>query len=87
MFTKDTARLVVNFKDFDGNSIKPNDVTLTIYDEMEEVLETITENIVEVQDGYHYDYVLPEHSFTFEFKGMYNDYPVLARQFVKTKFN
>lgn len=87
MFSKDTARLVVNFKDFDGNSIKPEDVTLTIYNEMEEIVETITENIVEVIDGYYFDYVLPEHDFTFEFKGTFNEFPVLARQLVKTKFN
>lgn len=87
MFTKDTVRLVVQFKDFNGTAINPDNVKLTIYDKQEEIIEEITDEIIDLSQGnYHYDYVAPEHDFIFEFSGVYNNKSVLARQLVQTKF-
>lgn len=85
MFTKDTIRLVVAFRDFNGHTINPTDIKLTIFDADEAQLELIETNIIRDTDKYYYDYV-SQQDFTFEFSGIHNGLPVLARQFVKTKF-
>lgn len=87
MFTKDTVRLVVQFRDFVGKAIEPTNVKLTIYDNSEVLLEEITLDIIDIGNGsYQYDYVAPEHDFIYEFSGVYQNKPVLARQLVQTKF-
>lgn len=86
MYTKDTVRCHVSFKDFDGKPITPEDIILTIYDTQHEVIETITTGIVDETNGkYYYDYVADK-DFIFEFSGIYFGKPILSRQLVKTKF-
>lgn len=101
MLRGDTVRLVVEFKDFDGKTIHPENVTLKIYDTKQKLIETITDNIQ--QDGtkyyydytatdqdnnkYYYDHTAADSDFIFEFSGFYNDKIVLSRQLVKVKFN
>lgn len=87
MYTKNTVRLVVQFKDFNGKEIEVENVELTIYDLKQEILEEITEGITKKDNEYYYDFEAPEHDFIFEFKGFYFDKPILARQKVKVKFN
>lgn len=88
MYAHDTVRLVVQFRDFEGIAINPDDVKLTIYDTEQEVIEEITTGIVVGEgDSHYYDYVAPEHDFIFEFSGVYFNKPVLARQLVQVKFN
>ena len=89
MLSKDTIRLIVQFRDFNGNMIDPNDVNLKIYDLNEQLIEEIgTEKLTDnAQGNYHYDYVTPDHDFIFEFEGQYFDKPVLSRQKVSVKFN
>lgn len=87
MYTKDTVRLVVQFKDFDGNPIEVEGVKLTIYDLKQEILKEVTNGINKKDNEYYYDFEAPEHDFIFEFKGFYFDMPILARQEVKVKFN
>lgn len=87
MYSKDTARLIVSFKDFDGNAINPENVRLTVYDDKQVLTETITEGIINLSNGtYQYDYTA-DSDFIFEFSGIYFEKPVLARQLVKVKFN
>lgn len=87
MFQKDTVRLVVQFRDFVGNNIVPDNVKLTIYNTDKTVIEEITEGIIDNSNGnFHFDYVAPEHDFIFEFSGVYGNKPVLARQEIKTEF-
>ena len=87
MYKGDTVRLAVSFNDFNGNAITPDDVKLFIYDNMESIIETITEGIVDLSQGsYFYDYTANT-DFIFEFSGTHFDKPVIARQAVKVKFN
>lgn len=86
MIANDTVRLVVEFKDFNRNTIVPVDVTLKIYDKNKNLLETITDNIVQDGTKYVYDYTATDSDFIFEFSGFYNDKIVLARQLVQVKF-
>lgn len=87
MYSKDTARLIVSFKDFDGNAINPENVRLTVYDNKQVLIETITEGIFNLSNGtYQYDYTA-DSDFIFEFSGIYFGKPVLARQLVQVKFN
>lgn len=63
-------------------------VTLTIYDESEKVVKSIDSAKIK-QDGnkYFYDYTHDkEENYIFEFKGMYENLPVLCRQFVEVVF-
>jgi hypothetical protein len=85
----DTVRLLVFFKDFDGNVIVPTDVKLTIYNKEETIIETITDGIINLSQGkYQYDYTDTTGSdFIFEFSGVFNSKPVLARQEINVKFN
>lgn len=86
MIAQDTIRLNVEFKDFNGNVIQPNDVKLKIYNTKKELLETITEGIVQERTKYYYDYLATDSDFIFEFSGFYNDKAVLSRQLVTVKF-
>lgn len=83
---KDTIRLVVQFRDFDGHSVTPENVKLTIYNVKQEIVETISTNIEINNNTYFYDYVVPEHDFIYEFSGTHKGKPILARQSVNTKF-
>lgn len=88
MYTKDTVRLVVQFRDFSGNSIVPEDIKLVVYDSKQEILEKVTVGITDNGNGnYYYDYVAPDSDFIFEFSGIYNNKPVLSRQLIQVKFN
>lgn len=87
MYTKDTVRLVVQFRDFDGKSINPDDVKLTIYDLDEQVIEEITDGIIDNGQGnYHYDFITTDSDFIYEFSSFYFEKPVLAREKVQVKF-
>jgi len=87
MLKKDTVRLLVFFKDFDGKVITPTDVKLTIYNTDETILEEITDGIIDnAQGNFHYDFVAPEHNFIFEYSGVYHSKPVLARQKITVNF-
>jgi len=87
MLKNDTVRLLVFFKDFDGIVITPTDVKLTIYNTDQTIKEEITEGIIKLSQGkYHYDYIATE-SFIYEFSGLFNSLPVLARELCTVKFN
>lgn len=86
----DTVRLKVHFKSFDGDSIDPDDITLTIYNKDKNQVEQYELNDTnKINVGqYFYDYSPASElsEFIFEFKGFYNDKPILARDVVKIKF-
>ncbi|MFP3356757.1 hypothetical protein R0K17_05290 [Planococcus sp. SIMBA_143] len=87
MYKGDTVRLCVQFRDFNGNAINPEQVKLTIYDNDELFTEVITEGIIDLSQGnYFYDYTA-DSDFVFEFSGIYFGKPVIARQEVQVKFN
>lgn len=88
VFRNDTARLIVEFKDYKGGAIQPTNVTLTIYDESEHVIKTVDSTRITNEDNkYFYDYTHDkEENYIFEFKGMYENLPVLCRQFVEVVF-
>lgn len=89
MFAKDTILLSVQFRTFDGNKVTPNDVKLTIYDKQETLIEEITIGLA--TDGlgkFEYEYTDSIGSdFIFEYSGIFNEKPILARQEVNVKFN
>ena len=79
MFVKDTVRLKAEFRDFDGNLVSPDDVSLVIYDINYEIIEEI-ENITPVETGkYEYDYVLEDGATFFKFEGELDGNPVGER--------
>ncbi|MGE8004164.1 hypothetical protein [Lysinibacillus sp. NPDC093216] len=88
VFRNDTARLIVEFRDYKGNTIKPMNISLTIYDERENVIVTIESSGIKQEDNiYFYDYTHSSRdNYIFEFKGMYENLPVLCRQFVEVAF-
>lgn len=89
MFAKDTIRLIVQFRTFDGNKVTPENVKLTIYDKQQNVIEEITYGLS--TDGlgkFEYEYTDATGSdFIFEYSGLFNEKPILARQEVNVKFN
>ncbi|MDJ0331729.1 hypothetical protein [Planococcus sp. S3-L1] len=88
MIKNDTARLNVQFRDVNGNAITPDNVVLKIYDKQENLIETITEGIIDLSQGnYFYDYTATNSDFIFEYHGYHFSKPVLARQLVQVKFN
>lgn len=88
MYSKDTARLSVQFRDFDGYIVIPENVKLAIYDTQGTLKETFTEGIVDSLDGsFYYDYTATDSDFIFEYLGYHFSKPVLARQLVQVKFN
>ncbi|MHA6251950.1 hypothetical protein [Oceanobacillus sp. CAU 1775] len=79
------------FKSITGQSVDPTDVTLTIYDTTEEVIEQFElneDNRSEV-GVYFYDYVTPTDKDTvvFEYKGIHNSNPIIVRNTLQIKFN
>ncbi len=86
MIANDTVRLIVEFKDFNGNTIVPENVSLKIYDTKQNLIETVTDNIVHDSTKYYYDYTATDSDFIFEFSGFYNNKTVLSRQLVTVKF-
>lgn len=87
----DTVRLKCHFKTFDGQSVNPADVKLTIYDaNKQKIKEFILDDTNKKSMGvYFYDYVLPtdKNEIIFEFSGVYNNKPILVRDSVKIQFN
>lgn len=87
----DTVRLKCHFKTFDGQLVFPVDVKLTIYDSQKQQIEQITldDTNKEGNGVYFYDYVLPidKDEIIFEFRGLYNNKPILIRDSVKIQFN
>ncbi|SFA52342.1 hypothetical protein SAMN05216169_103218 [Anoxybacillus pushchinoensis] len=87
----DTVRFRCHFRTFDGQSIIPADVKLTIYDANKQQIEQITLDDTNKEDigVYFYDYVLPDdkQEIIFEFRGLYNNKPILVRDSVKIQFN
>lgn len=86
----DTVRFRCHFRTFDGQNIDPADVKLRIYDTQKQQFEEIslTDTNKENVGVYFYDYVLPDdkQEIIFEFKGIYNEKPILARGQVKIEF-
>ena len=88
----DTVRLKVHFRSFNGDSVDPDDITLTIYDKTKKELDTIsiTDENKTATGQYFYDYIVPDdihEYFIFEFRGLHNNNPILARDRVSIKFN
>jgi len=86
LIANDTVRLVVEFKDFDGRTIAPDNITLKIYDTKQTLIQTITDGISQLNSQYYYDYTATDSDFIFEFSGFYNNKTVLSRQLVTVKF-
>lgn len=87
MYSKSTVRLCVNFKDYHGNAITPENVQLVIYDKQQNIVETINEDIVDLSQGsFFYDYTASA-DFIYEFSGVFNNKAILSREFVEVKFN
>lgn len=90
MYSGDTIQLRVNFKEFNGDEVDPEDVTLIIYDMQRQKIEQfkLDDTNRQGEGVYFYNYTansnLPE--FIFEFSGVYDDYKILARDVVKVKF-
>ncbi|MGG4508227.1 hypothetical protein ABEP00_19780 [Heyndrickxia sporothermodurans] len=93
MLQGDTVRLKCHFKTFDGKSVDPVDVKLTIYNSKKEQIEQIplSDTNKENVGVYFYDYVpaseLNGSYFYFEFAGSIQDKPILSRGKVEIKFN
>lgn len=91
MLQGDTIRLQCHFKTFTGDLVDPEGITLTIYDNAKNTLETIpiTNENKESTGKYFYDYTPATelNEFIFEFKGFYNNNkPIVARDKVEIKF-
>lgn len=90
MFKGDTIRLQVNFKTFNGGSVDPIDLKLTIYDKDKNQVEQfiLNDSNKENVGVYFYDYTPASelNEFIFEFAGSYQNKPILTRGKVETKF-
>lgn len=91
IYSGDTVRLICNFKTFDGQSIDPEGVTLTIYDSDREQIEQFTLDDTNRDDVgvYFYDFVTPDdkEKVLFEFKGTRNNLPIVVRDSLAIKFS
>lgn len=91
MIQGDTVRLKCHFKTFDGKSVDPTDVKLTIYNSKKEQIKQIPldDTYKENVGVYIYDYVPASelNEFIFEFAGSVNNKPILSRGKVEVKFN
>ena len=92
IFKGDSVRLQCHFKTFSGVSINPDNVELVIYDKAKNIIETIpiTDENKTATGQYYYDYVVPDdidEYFIFEYRGIHNTKPILAREKVNIKFN
>ncbi|ELK22910.1 hypothetical protein AF6_0500 [Anoxybacillus flavithermus TNO-09.006] len=87
----DTVRFRCHFKTFDGQSVEPTDVKLTIYDSQKQLIEKfiLDDSHKENVGIFYFDYVLPtnQSEIIFEFSGVYNNKPILARESLKIEFN
>lgn len=88
MIANDTVRLKVIFKSLDiGYPVNPDSVQLKIYNLDNQLIETITEGIVNGSQGiFYHDYVAEDSDFIFEFSGIYNNKPITARKKTEVKF-
>jgi len=88
MFSNDTVRLKVKFRDFDGQAIEASGITLTIYSKQQVVITTITQDSLTKEDigCFFYDYKVGTEDFIYEFSGLHNNKPVLSREQVQIKF-
>lgn len=86
----DTVRLQCHFKSFEGKPIDPEDVRLTIYkSDQTQVKQFILDDTNKIDVGiYYYDYTpaVELNEFIFEFGGMVNNHPIIARDIVQVKF-
>ncbi|WP_035348788.1 hypothetical protein [Heyndrickxia ginsengihumi] len=91
MLQGDTIRLKCHFKTFDGVSVDPSDVKLTIYKSDQTQIEQISLDDTNRLDVgvYFYDYTPAGelNEFIFEFAGSVNNKPILSRGKVEVKFN
>lgn len=89
-YVGDTVRLKCHFRTFNGNSVEPTNVTLTIYDDQKQIIENINLDDTNKLDVgvYFYDYVIPDGNsdLVYEFAGTYNNKPILARGEIKVKW-
>ncbi|ATO38043.1 hypothetical protein GTID1_13155 [Geobacillus thermodenitrificans] len=87
----DTVRLKCHFRTFDGQSVNPADVKLTIYDSQKQLIEDfiLDDSHKENVGIFCFDYVLPDdkQEIIFEFRGLYNEKPILSRGKVKIEFS
>ncbi|RIJ65317.1 hypothetical protein [Rummeliibacillus sp. POC4] len=89
MYQGDTIRLKVHFKNFNGQSIDPSDIKLTIYKSDKTKIEQfiLDDSNKENVGVYFYDFVpIGLSEFVYEFSGLYNNKPILARDKVQIKF-
>lgn len=90
MIQGDTIRLQCHFKSFAGQSVDPTNIKLTIYDKNKNQVEQYElDETNKINVGvYFYDYSPPLEldEFIFEFKGVYNDKPIIARDKIEIKF-
>ncbi|MGR9049227.1 hypothetical protein ACQ4XT_11410 [Halobacillus faecis] len=88
IYKGDTVRLQCHFKTFEGQSVNPDNVTLTIYDLNENQIEQFTDTNNEKLGVFSYDYETASEldEFIFEFAGSLNQKPILSREKVTTKF-
>lgn len=88
IYKGDTVRLQCHFKTFEGQSVNPDNVTLTIYDVNENQIEQITDTNNSKLGVFSYDYEPASEldEFIFEFAGSVNNKPILSREKVTTKF-
>ncbi|EFV79046.1 hypothetical protein HMPREF1013_00675 [Bacillus sp. 2_A_57_CT2] len=90
MIQGDTIQLRVNFKNFKGELVDPDNVKLTIYKSDKTQIEqiAITDSDKESVGIYFYDYTPASelNEIIFEFAGSYNSKPILARGKVELKF-
>lgn len=89
--TGDTVRLSVKFLDSDGKSVEPTNVSLNIYNELDIAIDTIplTEANKTGVGEYLYDFTVPYVSgdyIVYEFFGIHNEKPILARERINIRF-
>lgn len=89
--TGDTVRLKAHFKTIKNESINPTNVVLTLYDTEQVEIETfnLDDTINQESEGvFFYDYILPddEQQIVFEFRGLHNNKPIIARGMIEPKF-
>ncbi|WP_003545433.1 hypothetical protein [Desulfotomaculum nigrificans] len=87
----DTVRLKVNFKTFDGTAVDPTNITLKIYDDKKQLIETISiDDTNKLNVGvYFYDYIIPsgEEDLYIEFQGLLNNKPIVTRKILRRSWS
>lgn len=87
----DTVRLEVKFMDFDGMSVEPTEVTLSVYNEDNVALESIpltSDNRTGIGE-YYIDFTIPYATsdyIIYEFSGNHRGRTILARDKVHVDF-